>query len=240
MQRDHQEALHRTARIVALTETASTLAHELNQPLIAIVGYTSATARLVAQPDGDPQEVIAALDKCHAQAVRAGEILKRLRELTRRRTPEFDACDVNTMVRKALAWTGQDLERAHVKVDLSLADNLAPVQADRVLIEQVLLNLVQNAIDAMRDVAAPERTLAIATSVDPDGAARVSISDRGHGIPSDVAERLFSPFFTTKRGGLGLGLSICRSIVEMHGGRIGHAPGPQGGAMFTFTFPRQR
>jgi len=240
MQRDHQEALHRTARIVALTETASTLAHELNQPLIAIVGYTSATARLVEQPDGDPQEVIAALDKCHAQAVRAGEILKRLRELTRRRTPEFDECDVNTMVRKALAWTGQDLERAHVKVDLALADDLAPVQADRVLIEQVLLNLVQNAIDAMRDVAAPERTLAIATSVDPDGAARVSISDRGHGIPPDVAERLFSPFFTTKRGGLGLGLSICRSIVEMHGGRIGHAPGPQGGAMFTFTFPRQR
>jgi two-component system sensor histidine kinase DctS len=144
------------------------------------------------------------------------------------------------MVRKALAWTGQDLERAHVKVDLALTDDLPPVQADRVLIEQVILNLVQNAVDAMHDVDAKDRVLTISSSVDADGAARVTVTDRGHGIAPDVAERLYSSFFTTKKGGLGLGLSICRSIVEMHGGRIGHVPGPQGGAMFSFTFPRQQ
>ena len=238
MQRDHQEALHRTARIVALTEAASTVAHELNQPLAAIVGYSSASERLLAQ-DGDTAEVREALAKCHAQAVRAGQILKRLRELTRRRTPEFDACDVNAKVQKALAWLEHDLERAQVTVDLRLAEGLAPVQADRVLIEQVLLNLMQNAVDAMSNVAVPDRMLTVATSVDPDGSTRVTIGDRGHGIAPDVAERLFSPFFTTKRAGLGLGLSICRSIVEMHGGRIGHAPGAQGGTEFHFTFPRQ-
>ncbi|MEO8485059.1 MAG: ATP-binding protein [Betaproteobacteria bacterium] len=240
LQRDHQNALHRTARIVALTEAASTLAHELNQPLLAIVGYSAASTRLLAQPGSDHGEVRAALEKTHAQAVRAGEILKHLRELTRRRTPEFDACDVNAMVRKALAWTAHDLERAQVGVDLDLAGGLPEVRADRVLIEQVLLNLVQNAVDAMRDVAARDRRLAIATGSGTDGTTRVTISDQGHGIAPDVAERLFSPFYTTKRGGMGLGLSICRSIVEMHGGRIGHGPGLRGGAAFHFTFPRAR
>ena len=238
LRRDHQEALHRTARIVALTEAASTLAHELNQPLAAIVGYSAASARLLGRADADTAEVREALEKCHAQAVRAGEILKRLRELTRRRTPEFAACDVNTKVRKALSWMEHDLERAQVRVELDLAEGLPPVQADRVLIEQVLLNLVQNAIDAMSDVAREERVLSVTTSVDPDGATRVTIGDRGRGIAPDVAERLFSPFFTTKRAGLGLGLSICRSIVEMHGGRIGHAASALGGTDFHFTFPR--
>jgi C4-dicarboxylate-specific signal transduction histidine kinase len=240
LQRDHQEALHRTARIVALTEAASTLAHELNQPLAAIVGYSSASARLLEQPEADLAEVRQALDKCHAQAVRAGAILKRLRELTRRRTPEFDACDVNTKVRKALAWMEHDLERAQVAVELTLADDLPTVQADRVLIEQVLLNLVQNAVDAMSDNPVPQRRLSVTTALDADGATRVVIGDRGPGIAPEVAERLFSPFFTTKRAGLGLGLSICRSIVEMHGGRIGHAPRDGGGTDFHFTFPRQR
>jgi len=237
LRHEHQEAMHRTARIVALTEATSTVAHELNQPLVAIVGYNAACLRLLDDAAGDPDEIRAAMDKCRAQAVRAGEILKRLRELTRRRTPEFVACDLNAKVRRALAWVEHDLERAHVAVELDLDARVPRVQADRVLIEQVLLNLVQNALDAMRDTPPSARHLRIATAVEPDGV-RVSVADRGCGIAPEVSERLYSSFFTTKPGGLGLGLSICRSIVEMHGGRIGHAPREGGGADFHFVIPR--
>ena len=233
---DHQEAMHRTARIVALTEATSAVAHELNQPLVAIVGYNAACIRLLEQ-GGDPAEVREAMEKCRAQAVRAGGILSRLRELTRRRTPEFAPCDLNAKIRNALAWVEHDLERAHVAVRMHLAPGLPVVQADRVLIEQVVVNLVQNAIDAMLEVPVAQRRLTIATTLDADGSPRVSVTDGGPGIAPDVAERLYSSFFTTKPGGLGLGLSICRSIVEMHGGRIGHGPGERGGATFHFTVP---
>ena len=239
LKRDHREALHRTAQIVALSETAATLAHELNQPLIAIVGYNAACARLLDAPDADPSEIRDAMEKCRAQAVRAGEILKRLRELTRRRTPEVAPCDLNALVRTSVAWAEPDLERARVRVELDLARPLPPISADHVLVEQVMMNLVQNAIDAMREVRDEDRRLAIASSVDADGMVRVTVSDRGRGLSPDVAERLYSPFFTTKASGLGLGLSICRSIVEMHGGRIGHGAGPGGGASFHFTLPTE-
>lgn len=234
---DHQETMHRTARIVALTEAASAVAHELNQPLIAIVGYNAACIRLLADADADPAEIREAMEKCRAQAVRAGEILRKLRELTLRRTPEFSACDLNAKVRNALAWAEHDLERAHVAVRTELAPRLPIVQADRVLIEQVVANLVQNAIDAMLAVPVPQRHLTISTSIDADGSPRVRVTDRGPGISDDVAPRLYTSFFTTKKGGLGLGLSICRSVVEMHGGRLEHGPGEHGGATFQFSLP---
>ena len=236
LQIDHQEAMHRASRIMALTETTSAVAHELNQPLVAIVGYNAACLRLLEQ-GGDPAEIRAAMERCRAQAVRAGDILKQLRELTRRRTPEFAPCDLNERVRNALAWTAHDLERAHVAVEVDLAPGLPPVQADRVLIEQVVVNLVQNAIDAMRELPVADRHLRLQTSVDADGTQRVAVSDRGPGIPAGADERLYTSFFTTKADGLGLGLSICRSIVEMHGGRIGHESGRHGGASFHFTVP---
>lgn len=238
LQREHLEAMHRTARIVALTEATSTVAHELNQPLAAIVGYNAACLRLLEDGSADPAAIRDAIDKCRAQAVRAGEILRRLRELTARRSPEFAACDLNALVRKSMAWAERDLDRAGVAVALELAGRELRVEADRVLIEQVVLNLVQNAIDAMRDCPESERRLRIATSIEPDGGARVTVVDRGHGIPSDVSQRLYSSFFTTKKGGLGLGLSICRSIVEMHGGHIAHGPGDAGGASFHIVLPR--
>ena len=238
LQREHQEALHRTARIVALTEATSSVAHELNQPLIAIVGYNAACLRLLDTPGADLAEVREAMEKARAQAVRAGEILKRLRELTRRRSPEFEPCSLNALVSKSLAWAERDLVRARVAVEVQLDPRLPTVLADRVLIEQVILNLVQNGIDAMRATPEGDRRLRVSTSVQPDGSARVSVADRGHGIAAEASERLYSPFFTTKPGGLGLGLSICRSIVEMHGGRIGHDAVPSGGAAFHFILPR--
>lgn len=232
----HQEAMHRTARVVALTEAASGVAHELNQPLEAIVGYNAACIRLLDQ-GGDPAQVREAMEKCRAQAVRAGGILRQLRELTRRRTPEFGPCNLNVKVRNALAWLEHELDRAHVAVVLDLAPDLPEVRADCVLVEQVVVNLVQNAIDAMQEVPVAGRRLTIRTSTEADGVPRVGVDDRGPGIPAEFEDRLYTSFFTTKKGGLGLGLSICRSIVEMHGGRIGHGPGEHGGASFHFTIP---
>ncbi len=236
LQLDHQEAMHRTARVVALTEATSGVAHELNQPLEAIVGYNAACIRLL-DGGGDPAQVREAMEKCRAQAVRAGAILRQLRELTRRRTPEFAPCDLNAKVRTALAWLEHEIERARVAVELDLAPDLPEVRADRLLIEQVVVNLVQNAIDAMRDVPVADRRLTIRSATQADGTPCITVTDRGCGIPVESDDRLYTSFFTTKKGGLGLGLSICRSIVEMHGGRIGHGPGERGGTSFHFTIP---
>jgi len=234
---EHQAALHHTSRLMNLAEAATTLAHELNQPLIAIVGYNAACIRLLEAGTVDLPAVDAAMKKCRAQAVRAGEIVHRMRELARRRVPQLAPCDLNTMIRQQLAWVEGDLERAGVVVELALAPSLPRVPTDRILVEQVILNLVQNAIDAMHGTRPNNRRLRIESRRGEPGGAVVTVADRGEGIAPDVAERLFSTFFTTKTTGLGLGLSICRSVVEIHGGRIWHDANPEGGTAFHFTLP---
>jgi C4-dicarboxylate-specific signal transduction histidine kinase len=237
LRREQEAALHHTARLMNLAEAGATLAHELNQPLTAIVGYNAACIRLLESDAADKSELRAAMERLRAQAVRAGEIVQRLRELTRRRAPRLAACDLNTMVRQTLRWAESDLERARVEVELHLAERLPPARADRLLIEQVMLNLVQNAIDAMRDCEQSRRRLHLTSALADDGSVIVTVSDRGAGISAGVAARLYTPFFTTKEQGLGLGLSICRSVVEMHGGKIWHATNDRGGASFRFTLP---
>lgn len=235
--RENQATLHHTARLVNLAEAGTTLAHELNQPLVAIVGYNSACLRLLDSGDADPAELAAAMEKCRAQAVRAGEILRRIRELTRKRAPTLAPCDFNAMVQKVLAWVRDELDRDGVRVTLALAPGLPTVQADAILVEQVVLNLVNNAVDAMRGTPPASRELLIQTEAEGRGVARVTVADRGPGIPPENESRLFTPFFTTKERGLGLGLSICRSVMEMHGGRLWHDSRPGGGTAFHFTLP---
>jgi C4-dicarboxylate-specific signal transduction histidine kinase len=238
LQREHQAAFHHNARLVSLAEAATTLAHELNQPLIAIVGYNAACLRLLESERGSPQELATAMEKCRVQAVRAGEILGRIRDLTRRRTPTLSECDFNAMLREVLTWVQDDLDRAGVVVRLALAARLPKVHADRILVEQVMQNLVNNAVDAMKSVAPNRRRLTVETGVE-DFAVRVTIADQGTGISAEVASRLFTPFFTTKERGLGLGLAICRSVVEMQGGRIWHEARPAGGTSFHFSIPME-
>ena len=235
--RENQAAMHHTARLVNLAEAGTTLAHELNQPLVAIVGYTSACLRLLDSGETDLAQLAEAMEKCRAQAVRAGEILRRIRELTRKRAPTLAPCDLNAMVRKVLEWVHDEMDRDGVRVSLALAGDLPVVLADTILVEQVVLNLVNNAIDAMRGTPKAARELVVASEADGRGGVRISVADRGGGIAPENASRLFTPFFTTKERGLGLGLSICRSVVEMHGGRLWHDNRPGGGTAFHFTLP---
>jgi len=237
LRQERQESLHHTARLVSLAEAASTLSHELNQPLVAIVGYTSACARLLDAAEPDRPALSEAMRKCGEQATRAGAIIRRMTELTRRRSPQLAACDLNLTIRQTLVWAESELERAGVRADLRLAGDLGLVWADRILVEQVMLNLVQNAIDAMRDAPHADRTMRIASHRAGAGAVQVSVADRGCGISRAIAERLYTPFFTTKASGLGLGLGICRSVVEMHGGRLWHTDAEGGGSVFHFVLP---
>jgi len=237
LQREHQAALHHTARLVNLAEAGTTLAHELNQPLSAIVGYNAACLRLLESGHAT-DELVSALEKCRVQAKRAGDILHRIRDLTRKRSVTLAPCDFNAMLRAVVNWVQDDLDRHGVRLDLTLAQPLPTVQADRILVEQVMLNLVNNAIDAMHGVPSARRRLGVETAVDAQGTVQVTIADRGAGIAPENESRLFTPFFTTKDRGLGLGLSICRSVVEMHGGRLWHDARDGGGTAFHFTLPR--
>jgi len=234
--RENQAALHHTARLVSLAEAGSTLAHELNQPLLAIVGYNAACLRLLDSGDAPLEELADALEKCRVQAVRAGEILQRIRDLTRKRSLTLSACDFNAMLREVLGWV-RDEDRDGLRVELSLAEGLPRVQADSVLVQQVMLNLINNAVDSMDGLPAAERQLSILTTAEPQGTVRVTVADRGAGIAAENESRLFTPFFTTKERGLGLGLSICRSVVEMHGGRLWHERRAGGGTAFHFSLP---
>jgi signal transduction histidine kinase len=237
LRRENQAALHHTARLVNLAEAGTTLAHELNQPLVAIVGYNSACLRMLDSGNADPSELATAMEKCRAQAVRAGDILRRIRELTRKRAPTLAPNDVNATLRKVLAWVEDELERDGVRVSFELDPALPRAQADAILVEQVVLNLVNNAVDAMRNMPPGQRELLIQTAAEERNAVRVTVADRGAGIAPEHEAHLFTPFFTTKERGLGLGLSICRSVLEMHGGRLWHDNRPDGGAAFHFSLP---
>ena len=239
MQR-HREAAHRTSRLVALGEFASAIAHELNQPLAAIATYNNACLRLL-QSGASVQaaELGDAMEKCREQAKRAGAIIQRLREVLRQPLPPRTEQDLGEIARAALQLAEPEAREAGVELKLSGGPG-ARVRGDRLLLEQVALNLVRNAIEAVRALPTERRRVAIETSVDPEGHATLVVSDRGAGVAAEAEERLFDAFFTTKAGGLGLGLSICRSVIEAHGGSIGYArDAATGGARFAFHLPAE-
>lgn len=238
LKRQHQEILHHTAHLTALAEIASTLAHEINQPLMAIATYNDACLRLLANEACDKNEITKAMEKCRAQTIRAGQIFSRMRDFIRRRRPSPGPCNLNVLVHETIQLLETELERASVKVDFSLEDDIPMIQLDRILIAQVIINLVQNAIDSMHSLDRTLRKITISTSVKSDGSVCVSVADRGEGISEDIAEKLFTAFFTTKTQGLGLGLAISKSVVETHGGQLWQTTNPSGGSIFHFELPR--
>jgi len=233
----HREAMHRTARLVALGEFASAIAHELNQPLAAVATYNNTCLRLLDTNQLDSEELRRAMEKCRDQAKRAGSIIQRLREMLRHPVPALAAQDLNEVAHAALELARPEAREAGVWLELAAGPALPRVRADRLLIEQVALNLVRNAIDAVHGLADERRRVTIATSIDAKGDAELCVADLGDGVPEQARERLFDAFVTTKPGGLGLGLAICRSVIEAHGGRVRHEPNAPSGTRFSFALP---
>ncbi|TWT18155.1 hypothetical protein FQY83_15560 [Luteimonas marina] len=232
-----QEKLLFTSRLMSVGEMAATLAHEMNQPLAAIVNYLNGSLRLVGQAGG-PAQVERALVAARTQAEHASAVIARVREFVRAREPRRDAHDVAVIAGTVLELLRLEAERQQLRIDLALAGTLPAVYADRVMVEQVLLNLVKNAIEAMREVPSAQRELRIEGRVNLDDEVEVRVLDRGGGLSAADSEQLFSPFFTTKSDGLGIGLAICRSIIEYHEGRLFFEPRPGGGSVFAFTLPK--
>lgn len=233
----HREAMHRTARLVALGEFASAIAHELNQPLAAVATYNNTCLRLLDSNQLDSEALRKAMEKCRDQAKRAGAIIQRLREMLRHPVPTLAEQDLNEVAHAALELAEPEAREAGVSLEIAAGTVLPRVRADRLLIEQVALNLVRNAIDAVHGLTDERRHVTIATGIDAQGDAELCVADLGEGVPDEARERLFDAFVTTKPGGLGLGLAICRSVIEAHGGRVSHRPNAPVGTRFSFALP---
>lgn len=235
--RQQQEQLQFTARLVTMGEMASTLAHELNQPLAAIASYNSGCLNLLERPNVAAQEIRPALEKLGVQAQRAGKIIRRVHDFVRKSEPKRAPCAVGEVIEDCLGFVEADARKYHIRIDCEIP-RLPPIPADRLMLEQVLLNLIRNAMEAMSATPEPYRTLRIATELS-ETELSVSVSDHGSGISPEIRDKLFTAFFTTKPEGMGVGLSICRSIIEFHRGRLwaeDNIQSPTGtGTTFTFT-----
>ncbi len=232
-----RERLTHLTRVGVMGEMASSIAHEVNQPLTAIATYAQACHRLVAGGQLGSPEVQSVLQRIADEALRAGGIIHRLKDLVRRRTIRRTECDLNALIRDVEQLASVDARLHDVVLGFELGSDLPPVLADGIQLQQVVLNLIRNAIDAMVDVDPAERHAVVRTRVLADGSIEVSVSDRGCGISEDAQARMFEPFFTTKHAGMGMGLSISRTIVTGHGGRMWYEPNVSGGTTFCFTVP---
>lgn len=232
-----QAELRHVSRLSTLGEMASGLAHELNQPLSAIMSFASACLRSVQKNDFDPQQLAANLGCIVTQSSRAGDIIRRIRAFVQRRPPKFESVDINESIREVQGLLHSNIRSAGVEVVLELARDLPPILGDTIQLEQVLVNLMRNAIEAMEGVAPRRRRLTVRTAARSRDSVTVIVSDTGPGMDEKTMARVFDPFFTTKENGLGIGLSISRSIIESHRGHLSVAPGPEGGCAFTFTLP---
>lgn len=231
-----QMELARVLRVNTMGEMAAALAHELNQPLTAVLSYTQGCQRLLAGTDGLPAEVDVYLEKLVGQARRAAEIVQHIRRFVQKDVPVMTECDVNELVREAATFAQAEAALHDVTVILDLAHGLLPVRAERIAIEQVILNLIHNSIEALAEGQCAHREVTVATAAQ-EGLVVIEIEDTGPGISQEVLHRLFQAFVTTKRNGLGLGLSICRSIVKEHGGEMWTVPKDRAGAKFLFSLP---
>jgi len=230
------ETMAHHARLTMLGEVASTLAHELNQPLSAITSYNAGILNALSARSDVPEPVLKALQRQGEQAGAAARIVKRIREFLTRREPQRERCDLHAVIASALSLLKRDIERHQVEIVREAGDALPPVVADAVLIEQVVANLVRNACDALSLQPHPRR-VRISVTADVPGSVRVQVADNGPGLGGQTATSLCEPFFTTKSEGMGMGLAICRSIIELHYGALEAHEGPQGGAVFSFSLP---
>jgi two-component system sensor kinase FixL len=235
--RRQQVDLARMSRLSLAVELASNLAHELNQPLAAIVAYTQACLTLLRQGRADPRELLGTFEEVMNQGMRASEIIRHLRELVRRHAAMQTPLDINVLIRAVIHYAQLELRQARIDLRLELAESLPKALADDLQVQLVALYLIRNAIEAMQETPEGSRHLTVRTGLSNTDWLLVTVHDTGHGFSPEAAERLFQPFFTTKPGGMGLGLSVSRSIIEAQGGQLWAVPNPEGGVSFYFTLP---
>lgn len=235
--RRQQVELAQTARLSLAVELASNLAHELNQPLAAIVAYTQACLALLRQNQTDPRELMGTLEAVVNQGLRAGEIIRHLRELVRKHPSAQTALDISTLIGAVVHYAQLELHQAQVTVRLELVEALPAILADDIQIQLVVLYLMRNAIEAMHETDEGPRELTLRTALLNRDAVLITIHDTGSGLGAAEVEQLFQPFFTTKPNGMGLGLSVSRSIIESQGGQLWATPNPDRGMSFQFTLP---
>jgi C4-dicarboxylate-specific signal transduction histidine kinase len=231
-----QAELARVSRLTTMGELAASIAHEVNQPLTAVINNGSACLRLLANNNLEPEVLRRALEGIIADGTRASTVLARIRAFIKKEPAEKSELDINEVIQEVLALAGRELYEHQVLPDHQLKTDLPSVLADRVQLQQVLLNLIMNGIEAMAAVADRPRLLGVQSRVDESGDVLVAVSDSGIGFGLEL-NSVFNPFFTTKANGMGMGLSISRSLVESHGGRLWAAPNSPHGAVFSFTLP---
>jgi two-component system sensor histidine kinase DctS len=238
--RRQQEVLQSRSRLATLGEMASTLSHELNQPLAAITSYAAACENLVRAQPPRPEQVAQALLGIRTQAERAGQVIRSVQAFLRRRAIDRNEVDLAVLVRGLEPLLNIQAMRTGARILIDVPAELR-VFADRIMLEQVLLNLTRNGFDAMADTPLVERVLELRarSRTDDERGQRVEVAviDHGRGVPPEVAPQLFNAFFTTKADGMGLGLSLCRSVIEQHGGHLQYRPRPEGGSTFAFDLP---
>jgi len=232
-----QAELTHVARVTTMGELAASIAHEVNQPLAAVVTNANAGLRWLASVPPNFVEVRATLQRIQRDGQRAGDVLGRIRELLKKSPPQPSPQDINVLLRDVLSLLPDSLVSHHVEVQLELARDLPPVLGDRVQLQQVILNLLLNGVDAMSAVTDRPRRLTIASRVLDDGLVALTVADSGVGVDPTVFEKLFEPFFTTKAHGMGMGLSVSRSIVQRHGGQLWASTNKGHGTTFHVALP---
>jgi len=218
-------------------QLAASITHEINQPVAAAVNNASAALRWLGKEPPDLEQARQALNRIFANGNRASEVIGRIRALINKAPPSKDAVEINEAILEVIALTRGEVLKNDVSVQTQLAEDLPPIQGDRVQLQQVILNLIINAVEAMRCVSEGARELLIRTGKDASGGVLVVVQDSGPGVSPESFDRLFDAFYTTKPSGMGMGLSICRSIIEAHDGRLWAVPHDGPGATFQFTLP---
>jgi two-component system sensor kinase FixL len=236
--RDMQERLTHFGRISTMGEMAAGIAHEINQPLTAIATYAQGCLRMMSNPGAlDTDELSIGLKQIEGQALRAGEVIRRLRSFVKNKEVRREPVDPNQLLDDLLMLAQTDTRHHNVRIRIEAGEDLPQVQADPVQMQQVILNLVRNSIDAMLDMPQERREIVLRTRLNEEGDVEFMVADRGPGLSDAAKQKLFDPFFTTKSGGTGLGLAISMSIVRAHGGKVWYRPNAGGGACFYFSLP---
>jgi C4-dicarboxylate-specific signal transduction histidine kinase len=233
-----QADLARMSRITTMGQLTASIAHEVNQPLMAVVMNAEACVQWLKDDNRNIDEARAAAGRAISEGHRAGQIVARIRALARNTPIAFETLDLNGMIENTLMIVQPELLRQGLSVETNLQAGGLPAVGDRIQLQQVLLNLLSNAADAMAATSGGDRSIRIVSTSEPSGEVAVTVADSGAGIHPDQADLIFDPFFTTKQEGIGMGLSICRSIIDAHGGRLWAEPGLPSGTQFRFVLPK--